>query len=201
MSKFKYETREEWMQEAVAEMTPLFETAGYKVPKVRVACGWPSRNGLGKKSRTIGQCWGAQASADGLAQIFISPVLESDKDNAGVLPTLVHEVVHAVVGVEESHNKVFRKCALAVGLAGKMTRTHAGERLMGVIANWNHKLGPYPHAKLNPAESPVKKQTARMHKMECDECGYVARTAQKWIDLYGPAECPGGHGELTIESK
>jgi hypothetical protein len=29
-----------------------------------------------------------------------------------------------------------------------------------------------------------------MKKMECEGCGYVARTAKKWLDEFGPVICP-----------
>ena len=176
---------------AVKLMESLFTQHGYFIPKLRVSCGWPSSGGLGQKRKTLGQCWPASAAADKLPQIFISPWLEA-KSNIGVLPTLVHEVVHAVVGNDQKHNKVFRKCALAVGLEGKMTSTIASPVLMEVIEGWQvRELGPYPHGKLDPRKSPVAKQTTRMIKMECPDCEFVARTSQKWLDMYGPVQCPG----------
>jgi hypothetical protein len=32
----------------------------------------------------------------------------------------------------------------------------------------------------------MKKQSTRMLKLECDECGYVVRTTQKWINVGVP---------------
>lgn len=194
----KYATREQWLEAAVAILKPLFEGAGYKVPKVRVTCGWPSRGGISAKKRTIGQCWDTKASSDGVHQIFISPWLDAAADECGVLSTLIHEVVHAVVGIAEGHNKVFGKCARAVGLEGKLTCTHAGDELVTKLEGYAKQLGKYPHAKLDPKHSPVKKQGTRMIKMECSECGYVARTSQKWLDEAGTAHCP-RHGEMTVD--
>lgn len=201
----KFEIREAWLEAAVVRMTPHFKKAGYEVPKIRVSCGWPIAGGRSSSGkRVIGQCWSGEAASDGRCQIFISPWLTNaeaeDKDGAGVLPTLVHEVVHAVVGIKELHNKVFGKCARAVGLEGKLTATHAGEALMKLCEQWTEMLGAYPHAKLDPDGSPVKKQTTRMVKMECkaDECGYICRTARKWITDVGPVSCP-KHGEMSYE--
>jgi hypothetical protein len=61
---------------------------------------------------------------------------------------------------------------------------------------WTAKLGEYPHAQLNPEMRPVKKQTTRMIKMECKvaTCGYVCRSARKWITSYGAVVCP-KHGK------
>lgn len=192
----KNTTRESWLLEAIKLITPHFESVGYKVPKnIRVTCGWPSTRALGKR-RAVGQCWSAESSKENMFNIFISPFLAADGSGEPV-DTLVHEVVHAVVGLHEKHNKVFKKCALAVGLEGKMTSASAGEELLKKIAKWEKTLGAYPHDVLDQTKSPVKKQTTRMIKMECGDCGYVCRTAKKWLDLCGPVECP-EHGAMEV---
>lgn len=198
MNKPKYETREQWLEAAVALMVELFEAKNYTVPPVRVACGWPSSRGLSAKKRCLGECWSKDASADKVAQIFISPYLDKPMDPYGVLPTLLHEVVHAVVGHEAKHGKIFGKCARAVHLEGKLTSTYAGEDLLGHCEGWMEELGGYPHAKLDSLKRPTKKQTTRMVKCECAECGYVARTSKKWLDEVGAPWCP-KHGEMKYE--
>lgn len=193
----KFEIREAWLEAAVNKMMPHFKNAGYDVPPIRVSCGWPSSGGLGKKKRTLGQCWAPEASTDGKSQIFISPYLENTGEITA-LGVLVHEVVHAVVGIKESHNKVFGKCARSVGLEGKMTSALPGEALKKICMEWSEALGPYPHAKLDPEQRPTKKQTTRMVKMECTGCGYVCRASRKWILEMGPVSCP-KHGAMTYE--
>jgi len=194
-----YGTREEWLSAAVRKMEGHFTNRGYNVPAVRVSCGWPSRGGLAGSKRTIGQCWSTEASSDGVSQIFISPWLDDVCSPQGVLATLVHEVVHAVVGIKEKHNKVFGKCARAVGLEGKLMATTATPELVDTLKAWVEDLGNYPHAKLDSTKSPVKKQSTRMIKCECGECGYIARTSQKWIDAAGAPLCPvKGHGVLYV---
>lgn len=202
--KPKYSTREEWLQAAIGLMTPLFESAKYKVPTLHVSCGWPSTRGLSAKKRCLGEAWSKAASKDGLPHIFISPWLVlpthiEGADGQGVLPTLVHEVVHTVVGNENKHNKVFGKCARAVGLEGKLTSTIAGAALIEACGQWVAKLGPYPHAKLDALQRPTKKQTTRMVKCECPECGYVVRTSRKWIDDAGAPWCPQHRAPMTFE--
>lgn len=193
----KIKTREEWLESAVELITPLFESVGYKVPKVRVACGWPSARGLSKKRRVLGECWAKDASTDNVAQIFITPGIVDPVESYGVLPVLVHEVAHAVVGHKEGHNKVFGKCARALGLEGKLTATFAGEGLLEKCKTIVTKLGDYPHAQLNPLKRPVKKQTTRLIKCECSECGYVCRTTKKWLDEAGAPLCPTHKKSLT----
>jgi hypothetical protein len=195
----KHPNREAWLEAAVELMTPLFQKHGYKVPKVRVACGWPSRGGLAAKKRTIGQCWDKSAAKDKVNQIFISPWLDAEvSDPCGVLPVLIHEVIHAVVGIKEKHNKVFGKCAREMGLEGKLTCTVASEGLISRCKVWEKQLGDYPHSQLDSTKSPVKKQSTRLMKCECGECGYVCRTTKKWIVDVGAPHCP-KHGEMTVD--
>lgn len=194
-----YQTREEWLAEAVKIMTPLFNEHDYKVPTVRVACGWPSTRGTSAKKRAIGECWGRDAATDKTSQIFISPWLIDTAAEQGVLSTLVHEVVHAVVGNKEGHNKVFGKCARAVGLAGKLTSTIAGPELLPKLAEWDAQLGEYPHARLDSFKSPVKKQTTRMVKCECSDCGYTLRTSRKWLEDIGAPLCQCNKQTMTFE--
>lgn len=57
---------------------------------------------LARRNQAIGECWRADASADGNAHVFISPVLAGNDAGAcaHVLETLAHELVHAAVGHE-----------------------------------------------------------------------------------------------------
>lgn len=187
----KYQTREEWLQAAVKITgSELFAPLGYSVPDLRIACGWPVRGGMAAKKRVLGECWGVKAVSDGVPQIFISPwneeVICAD---GGVLPTLIHEVVHAIVGVEEKHNKVFGKAARAVGLDGKLTATVAGPELAERCQAWAEQLGDYPHKRITPVVQ-IKKQSTRLLKVECPECGYVCRVTRKWLDDAGAPFCP-----------
>jgi hypothetical protein len=177
--------REAWLQAAVALATPMFESLGYAVPEVRVACGFPSRNATGARSRRIGECWSSDAAGDKRSQIFVSPLLD---DVTEVLATLVHELVHAVVGNKAGHGSPFKRCALAVGLEGKMTATTAGAALCARFAEWLATLGAYPHARLSAMTR--TKQSTRLIKCACDECGYTVRTTAKWIETLGAPICP-----------
>lgn len=188
-AKVKHENREQWLAEAVEVMKPLFKRAGYDVPKVRVSCGWPSSRGLGTGKWAGGECWDKNASTDKVAQIFINPRMKAEASD--VLPVLAHEVCHAVVGNENKHNKVFGKCARAIGLTGKLTATVPGPEFLEQAAEWvKQTLGEYPHAALRPSGRPVKKQTTRMVKCECKACGYIVRTSRQWLVDAGPVLCP-----------
>jgi hypothetical protein len=175
-------TREEWLQAGINGLKAMFAEIGETVPDVYVSVGFPK--GSRGKGKAIGQCHPSALSGDEKAHIFIHPMLT---ESARVLDVLAHEMIHALDNCESGHKGRFAKVAKAFGLEGKMTATVAGaeltERLNVLIA----LLGEYPHATL--AES-GKKQSTRMIKCECANCGYIVRTSQKWIDELGAPICP-----------
>jgi len=194
------ETREQWLQAAVEKMAVFFKDKGYTVPPLQVSTGWPSRSALSKKRRRIGECWDASTTADKMAHIFISPLLAIDDMVQGILPTLIHEVVHAVVGCKAKHGPFFRKCALAVGLKGKMTATEAGPELQEFLGVISKSLGKFPHGVIRPGDGKAKKSdTCRMVKCECGVCGYTVRTTRKWLDEVGAPLCPCNHQPMKFE--
>jgi hypothetical protein len=183
--------RQAWLETALVEVRHLFIAKGHEVPaNVRVSIGW----GHGRAEKILGQCWYAQASSDGHVEIFISP---ATKDGARIVDILVHECVHSVVGALAGHKGPFKRVALSVGLTGKMTATTAGPELAEWCAGFIAKHGEYPAGSLSKADSGRKKQTTRMVKCECAECGYVARTTRKWIDDMGAPYCAEpNHGRM-----
>ena len=159
--------REQWLNECIQKIRPDFERLGHSLPeKIRASCSWPSKSGLANKKRRIGEAWSAKNSADQSCEVFISPVL---KDPLEVAATLLHELVHCAVGVEEGHKGKFTRLAKAVGLEGKMTATHAGETLTARLREMTDAIGPYPHAELTHSNA-TKKQGCRLLKVVC-ECG------------------------------
>src|ERR1700722_13361415 len=101
-------TREQWLGCALAIIRQhLRDTANVIVPETtKVSCGLAGGR-IG--SKRIGECWNTVCSADGFTEIFISPVLSDVTGRQGVLATLVHEAIHAAVGVEVGHRKPFQK--------------------------------------------------------------------------------------------
>jgi hypothetical protein len=194
----KFNTREEWLVEGVEAMRSIFAQVGEEIPAVKVSVGWPGGNG--RKNSVIGQCWHKDASADGIAQIFVSPVLD---DAVRVLDVLAHEIVHAIDENASGHKGNFARIAKAIGLEGKMTATVAGEGLKECLTAIAADLGDYPHgALLKPGEGAdgPKKQGTRMLKVECAEgSGYIVRMTRKWLDEFGAPKCP-CHDEVMAEA-
>ena len=187
--------REMWLNECIQKLRSEFEQLAHPLPeKIRASCSWPSKSGLANKKRRIGEAWSAKNSADRSCEVFISPVL---KDPVEVAATLVHELVHCAVGVEEGHKGKFTRLAKAVGLEGKMTATRAGEALAARLREITDGIGPYPHAELTHSNA-MKKQGCRLLKVVC-ECGCVVRMTRKWLDEVGPPTC--GCGAAMVEGE
>jgi hypothetical protein len=188
-------TREQWLSQATEELRALFKQHGDTIPtQVRSSCGFPSKSALASKNRRIGECWSSAASADSHAEIFISPTIS---DSARVLDILAHELIHAV-HPGDGHGKKFGKTARAIGLEGKLTATVAGAKFTAWATPVLARLGAYPHADLVPSNA-QKKQTTRMLKCVCSDCGYTVRVAGKWLADMGAPHCP-EHGEMSTES-
>jgi hypothetical protein len=188
----KLSTREEWLNALTESFRPAFDNIDNPLPEnIRVSCGFPSRSALSRSRKRIGEAWAPSCSSDKYHETFISPVLE---DPVEVGAVLVHELVHHAVGVDKKHGKEFRKCALAIGLTGKMTATVPTDALKERIKEHIGDIGNYPHGGLS-GQSPIKKQSTRLLKVEC-ECGCVIRMTQKWLDEVGPPTC--GCGKLMM---
>jgi len=193
-------TREEWLLNAARLIVPIIEgRAGVKFPPYRVSCSFPDKGGTKAKGRVVGQCWSASASADGHAEILISPV---DADAGEVIETLAHELIHAALP-KAGHGKPFSQAAKAIGFTKPWTSTPTTPEFWEWAKPIMESLPPYPHAKLNAvrAVAAPKPQKNRQIKCECGQCGYVARTSRKWLELSGPPICPTeGHGQMQIEA-
>lgn len=187
----KITTREEWLNEFVRLARPMFKKAGSPLPKtIRCSIGFPS---AGRRSQVIGECWYQTASADGVNEIFIRPNLQSSPSR--IADVLTHELCHAALPVGVKHGKEFKQLATSLGLTGKMTATVAG-------AAWHEwadpiikSLGKFPGDKLGDVElvGGKKKQTTRLLKLECDECGWTCRATKLHIENH-VLTCPTGCG-------
>ncbi len=180
-------TREGWLLTATEVLDKdFFTSAGYELPeKLQVSCGFPRA-----ASRAIGQCWDPETSADGTTQIFICPSLG---DTVQVLSTLLHEMIHAAVGIKVGHRGAFRKLAKEFGLAGKMTATFAevGSELHLKLKEIVSSLDKYPHA---PMQKRIKKSVTsswiRLVSTEVPE--YRVTISSKILEEHGVPVDPWG---------
>lgn len=211
--------RETWLNQMAAKMAPRFEELGYPLPSFRVSIGFTSG---GSKSRANAEVWSTSASGDGHHEIFIRPDYD---DPVMVSALLFHELTHTAVGFKEGHAGKFAKVMLACGMKRPMTATVPTEVFAEFVKPFIEELGPIPHAALKfgrtldvgmvggikvraakkaPAElegggeiytTAPPKQTTRLVKAACGECGYTVRVTQKWLDV-GPPHCP-VHGAMA----
>jgi hypothetical protein len=159
--------REAWLAFAVAILNDHLRECGLSCVDVRVSCGWPSRGGAGSGQRVvIGQCFDGSVSKDGKPQIFISPRID---ESIEVLGTLLHEMVHASVGVQHRHRKPFSQAARKVGLEGPPTATTVGKELVPLLQTFVERMGPYPHAALVPTQKPKPGSRLRLYECQCAE--------------------------------
>jgi predicted RNA-binding Zn-ribbon protein involved in translation (DUF1610 family) len=171
-------TREAWMLAAVPALVELITKAGgpeFIVPLVSV--GFPYRaRGSKKGGKAIGQCW--TIPGDKGSHVFVHPCLD---EPVRVLDVLLHELIHASVGLKCGHRGRFKHVATQVGLVGEMTATVAGEALEATLKGLAEDLGAFPHRKLDPTEATgagnPKKQGTRMRKYTCPHCGQIIRAA------------------------
>lgn len=196
-----YATREQYLNAAAQKMRGHFAAKGWTIPdKVRISCGLPSTGAFRTGKRAIGEAWASTASRDQHFEIFISPTID---DAIQVLATLAHELVHVTVGLKAGHRGQFIECARDIGLLGPWTMSKASDELADKIDRWSNALGDYPHRALEKMTTGRKKQTTRLIKCSCDECGYTIRAAMTWI-LTAVPNCPDdqckGYGKpMTVD--
>lgn len=189
--------REDWLTQLMGRMRSEVFTNDPVPLNIRVSCSFPGSRGLPGKKQVIGQCWDAACSADGHFEVFISPV---NADPMLVAAVLAHELIHATVGIDAKHGKLFKRVATDIGLEGKMTATCAGPDFIRAVEPILEHLGPYPHATLDPTAKSTKpkKQGTRLLKAECPMCQYTVRITRKWLDDVGPPHCP-NHGPMEVD--
>lgn len=220
--------REEWLTIGAKHLaTSILEPNGFRElaasngggdwSRLRFATSWPSKKALSVKNRTIGQCWPSEASEGGLIEIFISPAIA---ESTRVLDVLLHEMLHAAVGNQHKHDRVFSAACGAVGLDGKPTATIAGEDLLGDLAEIVRTIGcEYPHRVLDRSSLP--KQTTRALKAYCPNAGcssvaystnssgkkaFSVHITRQWWNAYGPEgeaslSCPACETALVLQGE
>lgn len=185
-------TREAWLLKAIGILLDeKFLPLGAKFNNIRVSVGFPDTK------KAIGQWWAPKTTEDNYSSIFIHP---GKGDPVEILGILVHELVHDSVGVEAGHGPIFKKLALALGLEGKMRSTTIGKDLEIYLKKLSVRLGPFRHSAIKKnAKPPTPKQTTRMVKMECKDCGYICRASMSKIIENGPVLCPCNTHAMAVE--
>ena len=187
--------RESWLNHMTAKyLVPHFQAKGYTIPEnIKFSCSFSTKGAFkrkGQKRFVAGQCM-SNTDKEGKHRNFEIVIVPNESNSIEVIDTLIHELCHAVVGLNEGHGKVFENCAYAVGLEGKPTSTNATEALKTTIQEWVNEAGEYPHESFQVY---MRKQSTRLHKCACP-CGYTMRISSKWLKIATP-KCPLGHGKM-----
>ena len=185
--KTKFSERETWLTEGADQILSDIFPSTTKLPKYRVACGYPPRHRGGKVK---GVCINASVSNDETFEVFINPSIE---DGFEALDVLTHELVHVADRNESGHKGNFVRLARMIGLEGKPTECKAGYNLAKQLRVIADLLGKYPHGSIGLDFS--KKQSTRMLKVYCIDtvhCGFHFRTSTFQINKidFEIATCP-----------
>lgn len=186
------QNREAWLIDAAKAMMPWFDC---EVPPFRVSVGPLS-------ARTAGECWAAEATSDGIAQIFVTASRGED-DTVNVLGTLLHEMCHAIAGHEAGHRRGFIDVAKPLGFISKWTSSsNRTAELSGRLEALAEQLGRFPTGSLQglvAADAPKKQVGSRMLKVICGtNPDYKVRTTRKMLEEYGYPSCPCHGDEMEL---
>jgi hypothetical protein len=190
-----FNTREEWLGVAAAEIAPYFEAHGFKLPaKLRFSCSWPVGSRGGKN--ILGQCVAPEASQDGSTEVYVTPTTSC---SLMALKILIHELVHGAVGVRHGHKRPFAAACTKLGLIGKPAQALPGPQMTAELDRVLAAVGDYPHAAVNLDAR--KKQSTRMLKAVCPETGYTVRLSKKWAAMGMPVSPAGCEMELVSDDE
>jgi hypothetical protein len=171
--------RESWLADFATAAKPhltasLSGLGGNEEAVIRLSCGFTPKTGRKAADAAIVP---PSASDDFIAEIFVSPIVDSTEAVAKlVLPLL-----------KLAHTGNWRSAAPSVAKPLESLPTWA----VDILAN----LGAYPHAALEIAAAP--KQTTRLIKVECWSDGYIARVSRSTLNNLGAPICPSCRNSLV----
>ena len=143
--------------------------------RISITFGFPSTGARKSKNQRIGEyahqfLQGYPDYPTNSGFISLHPTIFNNPSR--VLDVLLHEMIHAACP-DAGHKGMFRTLAKRVGLTGKMTSTVAGPELAEKFETWlQNSLPPMPpgYGDLAPVR---KKQSTRMRKYVCPNCGQI----------------------------
>lgn len=175
-----HKTRESWLVAAIAPLRKLLLKAGAPVfPEPLVSVGLPSKRALSHKTQRVGECW-HERHANGRSTIFVSPVLADPKE---ILAVLLHELIHAAVGIDAGHRETFATIAVDLGFQRPLSATNVGPRLKPVLDALAKKLGTFPHDPLKDFVNPIKKAATRLRLYMCNKCQQKIRAGSDTLQV------------------
>jgi hypothetical protein len=164
--------RESWLADFATAAKPHLTASigglgGNEEAVIRLSCGFTPKTGRKAADAAIVP---PSASDDFIAEIFVSPIIDSTEAVAKlVLPLL-----------KLAHTGNWRSAAPSVAKPLESLPYWA----VDILA----EIGAYPHAALEIAAAP--KQTTRLLKVACLNDGYIARVSRSTLVNLGAPICP-----------
>jgi len=190
-------TREQWLLATTKKLEERYFSRSPRIlpKKLAVSCGIPKGS-----NRAIGQCWDPRVSKDGTTHIFICPSLD---DPFEILSTLLHELVHACVGLAEGHGGEFARVARKVGLKGKLTATFVepGSDTGNFFQEIVKEVGEYPHKGMLKTGTKKKKEKEKYVRLvSLTEEGYTFSIKEMLLENGYPKD-PWGREMVELKGK
>lgn len=219
--------RETWLNEMAVRMAPRFAELGHALPPYRVSMGLPS-SGMRAPvagecwSKTVSADEHYEIFINPVRDdsVAIGATLAHELAHAAVGLQCGHKgdfakVVSALgfgrpyTSTEAGTTPVVR--AWLQGMINDLGRIpHARlstprdeatpvRRGVGGVELKSAAVATAPRGADEPESNRPPKQTTRLMKAECAECGYTVRVTSKWLEV-GPPHCP-VHGAMAVEQK
>lgn len=217
--------REAWLNALAAKFAPKFEELGYPLPKFRVSVGFCSSGARSSTAAQCwhSKCSSDNSFEIFIMPDQVEPYLVANH----LWHELTHASVGFECGHKGAFAKVCKFIGLngpmTATTAGEQFKEYVKPFLDELGPMPHAKLSfdrgykiSVPRLRIGIDEagkdddggevevSPVggrstapPKQTTRLKKCECEECGYTVRVTQKWLEV-GPPHCP-EHGAMKVE--
>ena len=186
-------TREQWLKEVAGLMSNWFVDLGFPLPKYDIQSGFPSS---GQRSNTVAESW-THDNGDS----FVLIVRPDQNDSLTVAAAIAQQLCSIAAGPKDQYGHLFQHLAISIGLRGKKFETAPGQVFKELYRPVVKTIGSIPESEtMTQNYVRTNKQTTRLIKVSCNDCGYVARVSRKWIENVGPPHCP-EHGPMTPEDK
>lgn len=215
--------RETWLNQLAQKLAPRFEELGYPLPPFRVSVGFTSggmnsrANGeCWNKSTSADEHYSIFISPGEGSTVQIAAILNHELIHAAVGLEEGHKGNFAKVMQVTGMGRPFTSSVPAPGFVEWVTpfieelgeiphfpltwrqeggRARRVKRDAGGVVELPQDEGEDDDAtEAGDESSRPKKQTTRLLKVECGQCGYTVRLTRKWLDV-GPPGCP-EHGPM-----
>lgn len=170
-------------------MRTWFDDLGFPLPPIEARTGFSSS---GRRTRNIAESW----SQDG-GKSFVIFVRPDHNDEFEVAAAIAHQMCRISVWDKDDHGFLFRHLAVSIGLRGRKSESPPGNLFRELVGPVLEQTGAMPSQAIEHADVAQKtRQTTRMVKVTCADCGYIARVSRKWLNEVGPPLCP-QHGKMV----